>query len=177
MAYTAIARVDLDQINDESVERLIRQIADHYKANIANRFIRPALLQLAFDDILWGRIETMTERNSQLDYQGYHIDDLYSQISALTKFVDAVRREIIPTLRYRIGNNYSDKTDKVLRDMAINNFSANIQTFAGLIYELYNKLVELDTAAVKKGKQPIYKQYAELSDIEEKLLNTGNSEQ
>jgi len=164
----------LDQINDESVERLIKQLADHYKANIANRFIRPALLQLAFDDILWGRIETITERNTQLGYQGYHIDDLYSQICALIKFVDAVRREIVPNLRYRIGNNYVDKTDKVLRDMAINNFSANLQALAGLIYELYNKLVELDTAAAK-GKHPVYKQYAELEDIEEKLMNTGNN--
>jgi len=165
----------LEQINDESVERLIKQVADHYKSNIANRFIRPALLQLAFDDILWGRIETLTERSDQLGYQGYHIDDLYSQIAALTNFVDAVRREIVPTLRYRVGNNYIDKNDKVLRDMAINNFSANLQAFGGLIYELYNKLIELDTAAAAKGKRPIYKQYAEFDNIEDKLMNTGNS--
>jgi len=167
--YTVFGRQILDQINDDSVVRLVKQIADHYKSNISNRFIRPVLLQLQFDDMLWVQIESMTERTEQLAYQGYHFDDLYRQISALTKFVDAVRREIAPTIRYRIGTNYSDKTDKVLRDMTIHNFSANLQVFASLIYELYNKLVELDTAA-SKGKRPVYKQYTDLEDIKEKLL-------
>jgi len=156
--------------------RLIKQLVDHYQTNISNRFIRPVLLQIQFDDVLWNQIESLTERFDQLGYQGYDIEELYRQIAALTKFVDAVRREVAPTLRYRIGNNYSDKTDKVLRDMAINNFSANLQVFAGFIYELYTKLVELDTEAAKsKRKNPIYKQHTELDDIEEKLLKgTGD---
>ena len=162
----------MDQITDDSIVRIIKQLADHYKTNISNRFIRPVLLQLPFDEILWEQIESITERYDQLDYQGYHFDDLYRQIAALAKFVDAVRREIAPSLRYRIGNNFADKTDKVLRDMTINNFSANLQIFAGLVYELYNKLVELDTEA-SKGKHPLYKQYAELEDIEEKLLTSA----
>jgi len=161
----------LDHITDDSVSRLIKQLVDHYKSNISNRFIRPVLLQLQFDDTLWSQIESLTERNEKIGYQGYHIDDLYRQISALGKFVYAVRREIAPTLRYRIGNNFTDKTDKVLRDMAVHNFSSNLQVFAELIFELYKKIVEIDTAAAK-GKRPVYKQYADLDDIEEKLLST-----
>ena len=164
----------MDLINDESVIRLVKQLVDHYRTNISNRFIRPVLLQIPFDDILWGQIESLTERFDQLGYQGYHIDDLYRQIAALGQFVYAVRREVAPTLKYRIGNNYSDKMDKVLRDMAISNFSSNLQVFAELIYELYNKLVEIDTEAAK-GKRPVYKQISELDDIEEKLLNTSNN--
>ena len=166
----------MDQITDESVVRLIKQLVDHYRTNISNRFIRPVLLQIQFDDVLWNQIESLTERFDQLGYQGYDIEELYRQIAALTSFVDAVRREVAPTLRYRIGNNFTDKTDKVLRDMTINNFSANLQVFAGFIYELYTKLVELDTAAAKgKRKGPIYKQHAELDDIQEKLLPTNNN--
>ena len=148
---------------------MIKQLVDHYHTNISNRFIRPALLQLPFDEILWGQIESLTERYNQVGYQGYHIDDLYRQIAALGKLVYAVRREIAPSLRYRLGNNFSDKTDKLYRDMAINNFSSNLQIFAGLIMELYNKLVELDTMA-SKGKRPLYKQYAELNDIQDMLM-------
>jgi len=159
---------NLDQITDDSVTRLIKQLADHYRTHISNRFIRPALLQLPFDDILWGQIESITEKNNQLGYQGYYIDDLYRQIAALVKFVDAVRREIAPTIRYRIRTTYSDTTDKALRDMTIHNFSANLQVFAGLIYELYNKVTELDMEA-SKGKRPVYKQYTDLEDIKEKL--------
>ncbi|MDR2923890.1 MAG: hypothetical protein LBU85_11205 [Treponema sp.] len=160
----------MEQITDESVVRLIKQLVDHYRTNISNRFIRPVLMQLQFDEVLWGQIESLTERFDQLGYQGYHMEDLYRQISALGKFVDVVRRELAPTLRYRIGSNFSDKTDKVLRDMAINNFSANVQVFGGLIYELYNKLIEIDTASAKGRRPPIYKQYEGLADIEEKLL-------
>jgi hypothetical protein len=159
----------LDQITDDSVVRLIRQLVEHYRTNISNRFIRPALLQLPFDEILWGKIESLTERYDRLCYQGLNIDDLYSQIGALAKFVYAVRREIAPSLRYRLGNNYADKTDKLLRDMAINNFSSNLQIFAGLTFELYNKLAEIDTADAN-GKRPLYKEYPELDDIEEKLM-------
>jgi hypothetical protein len=128
-------------------------------------------LQLPFDEIIWGQIESLTERFDQLSYQGFNIEDLYRQIGALAKFVDAVRREIAPSLRYRLGNNYTDKTDKLLRDMAINNFPSNLQVFAGLLLELYNKLIELDTADAK-GKRPIYTQYPDLDDIEEKLMGT-----
>jgi len=164
----------LDHITDESVVRLIKQLVDHYRTNISNRFIRPVLLQIQFDDVLWNQIESLTERFDQLDYQGYDIEELYRQIAALTKFVDTVRREVAPTLRYRIGNNFADKTDKVLRDMTINNFSSNLQVFAGFIYELYTKLVEIDTEAAK-GKSPIYKKHTELDDIKEKLL-TGTGD-
>jgi hypothetical protein len=164
----------LDQITDDSIVRLIKQLVDHYRTNISNRFIRPALLQLPFDEILWSHIESLTERFDQLSYQGFNIEDLYRQLSALVKFVYAVRREIAPTLRYRLGNSYyTDKTDKVLRDMAIHNFSSNLQVFAGLLLELYNKLVDLDTADAK-GKRPIYTHYPDLEDIEDKL--TGNLE-
>jgi hypothetical protein len=161
----------LDQISDDSILRMIKQLVDHYHTNIANRFIRPALLQLPFDDILWNHIESLTERYNQVGYQGYHIDDLYRQIGALGKFVYAVRRELAPSLRYKLGNNFSDKTDKLFRDMAINNFTSNVQIFAELILALYNKLVELDIAA-SKGKRPLYKQYTELNGIEEMLLGS-----
>jgi hypothetical protein len=166
----------LDSITDDSVVRLIKQLVDHYHTNISNRFIRPVLLQIQFDDVLWNQIESLTERFDQLGYQGYQIYDLYRQIGALAQFVDTVRRDLAPTLRFRIGGNFKDKTDKVLRDMAIHNFSSNLQVFADLIYELYTRLVELDTAATKKGKSPIYKQYPELINIEDKLLNKGTGD-
>jgi citrate synthase len=159
----------LDKITDESVSRMVKQIVYHYQTNIANRFIRPVLLQIPFDDVLWNQIESITERSDQLGYNGYSIDELYRHITALSKFVLAVRREVAPTLKYRIGNNYMDKMDKVLRDMAISNFSSNLQAFAQLIYELYSRLVEIDMAAAK-GKSPVYKQYEDLLDIQERLM-------
>ena len=150
------------QIRDPQIIRLIEQISDHYRTNIANRFIRPALLHLPIDKTSWDQIEVLTEKVEQYRYQGFLMDELYREIMASARFVAVARKEIVPTLRNRVGN--SSGPDKVLRDMAVNNFSSNLQVFADLLYELYIKLVEMDKTNAK-GKKPLYMQMPELQDI------------
>jgi hypothetical protein len=55
-------------------------------------------------------------------------------------------------------------TDKVLWDMAINNFASNLKVFADLVNELYVKLVEMDRINAK-GRRPLYLQTIGLEDI------------
>jgi hypothetical protein len=159
----------LDAVKDASVFRLIERISEHYRANIANRFIRPALLQLALDRTTWDQIEVFTEKYEQFRYQGFQLDELYRQLSALARFIAAARREVVPSLRHRLDGSVSSG-DKVLRDMAINNFAANLQMVADLVFELYGKLVELDSMSTK-DKRPLYKQIPEFGDIGELLLH------
>ncbi|MCL2128647.1 MAG: hypothetical protein FWH38_10370, partial [Treponema sp.] len=83
--------------------------------------------------------------------------------------VYATRHEIAPTLRHRLGSISANGAEKVLRDMAINNFSSNLQLFADLLYDLYIKLAELDVAA-SRGRRPLYQQIPELSDIGTQLI-------
>ena len=153
----------MQPVRDAHIIRLIERISEHYRANIANRFLRPALLQLALDKMTWDQIEILTEKMEQFKYQGFHMDELYRQLAAAAHFVSVARRDLAPALRNRLGSS-SGGPDKVLRDMAINTFSSNVRVFADLLNELYVSLVELDKAAAK-GRKPIYQQIPELTDF------------
>ncbi|MDR2899952.1 MAG: hypothetical protein LBV20_00330 [Treponema sp.] len=156
------------QIREPEIIRLIERIGEHFKTNISNRFIRPALLQLPLDKQSWDLIEVLTEKIEQYRYQGFHLDELYRQIAAAARFVSLCRREIVPTLRNRLSGG-SSGADKVLRDMAVNNFASNLQLFADLLNELYVKLVELEKKD-SKGHVPLYMQLLELQDIGRQLV-------
>jgi hypothetical protein len=71
-------------------------------------------------------------------------------------------------LRNRISGVASGP-DKVLRDMAVNNFASNLKVLADLLNELYVKLVELDKADAK-GHRPAYLSIPELEDIGQMLI-------
>ena len=149
-------------VRDAQVIRLIEAIGEHYRANISNRFIRPALLQLPLEKQAWDQIELLTEK-IEFRYQGFHLDELYRQIAAAARFVSVTRRDLTPTLRNRLSNNGSPG-DRVLRDMAVNNFGSNLQVFADLLNELYVCLVELDKAEAKENR-PVYMSIPELRDV------------
>jgi hypothetical protein len=157
------------QVRDAQIIRLIERIGEHYRTNISNRFIRPALLQLPLDKMTWDLIEILTEKIEQYRYQGFHLDELYRQISAAARFVALTRRELAPSLRNRLGSASPGGADRVLRDMAVNNFGSNLQLFADLLNELYIKLTELDKVD-SKGHMPLYAQMPELSDIGRQLV-------
>ncbi len=151
------------QIQEPEIVRLIERIGEHFKTNISNRFIRPVLLQLPIDKQSWDLIEVLTEKIEQYRYQGFHFDELYRQIAVAARFVSLCRKEIVPTLRSRLSGGGSGP-EKVLRDMAVNNFASNLQLFADLLNELYVKLVEIDKRE-SKGRIPVYKQMTELQEI------------
>ncbi|MFQ3547609.1 MAG: hypothetical protein SNJ56_04665 [Termitinemataceae bacterium] len=159
------------QIRDSEVIRLIERIGDHYKSNIANRHIRPALLHLPLDNQAWDLLEILTEKSDQYRYQGFHLDELYQQLIAAARFVALARRDLVPSLRNRLNSvsKISD-ADRVLRDMAVNNFPSNLTIFADLLNELYIKLVEIDREAAK-GRPPLYTQITELQDLGKLLVN------
>jgi len=142
---------------------LVERIGEHYRTNISNRFIRPALLQLPLEKQSWDLIEIMTEKIEQYRYQGFHLDELYRQIVAASRFISICRRDLAPTLRTRLSGSGSG-ADRVLREMAVNNFGSNLQVFADLVNELYVNLVELDKADAK-GHRPTYMSIPELQDI------------
>jgi len=158
----------LDRVRDAQVVRLIEQIGEHYRANISNRFLRPALLQLPLDKMAWDQIEILTEKIEQFRYQGFDLDELYKQVAAAARFVYIARNELLPTLRGRLATSMGGP-DKVLRDMAVNNFASNLQLFADLLNELYVNLVNLDKN-LSKGRKPLYLQMPELNDIGRQLV-------
>ena len=157
-------------VRDAHVVRLVERIGEHYRVNISNRFIRPSLLTLPLEKQAWDQIETLTEKIEQYRYQGFHMDDLYRQIVAAARFVSLIRRDLAPTLRTRISGG-ANNPDKVLRDMAVNNFGSNLKVFADLINELYITLVEMDKEN-SKGRRPLYMSIPELTDVGRMLVGS-----
>ena len=154
--------VEQMQVKDQEVVRLIERLGDHYRSNISNRYIRPALQHLPLDNQTWDLIEKLTERSEQYNYQGEHLDDLYRQIAAAARFTALARKDLAPTLRLHLGSGPG--TDKVLRDMAVNNFLSNLKILADILNELYLKLVALDKED-STGRVPLYLQMPELNEI------------
>jgi hypothetical protein len=140
---------------------LLEQIGNHYQANIANPFIRPALLQLHMDQKDWVQIEMLTQKQTQ--NLGFDLAALYQQISAAARFVSLARRELLPVLRARLKDT-APESQRVFRDMAVSNFGSNVQVFADLLNELYLALVELDRQA-SQGHTPLYLQIPELLNL------------
>ena len=155
-------------VRDAQVVRLVERIGDHYRTNISNRFIRPTLLTLPLEKQTWDSLETLTEKLEQYRYQGFHLDELYRQILAAARFVSVTRRDLAPSLRNRLSGGASGP-DRVLKDMAVNNFSSNLQLFADLVNELYICVVEVDKESAK-GRRPVYLSIPELNDVGRMLI-------
>jgi len=158
----------LYQVKDAQVMRLIERIGEHYRTNISNRFIRPALLQLSLDKMTWTHIETLTEKIEQFRYQGLQLDELYRQVASVARFIAATRREVAPVLRQRLSGERTAGADRVLKDMVVNAFSANLTLLAEMVGELYERLKEIDVTTTK-DKRPVYQQSSEFDSINEML--------
>jgi hypothetical protein len=157
------------QIQDARIIRLIERIGEHYRSNIANRFIRPALLQLQIDNQAWNLIEILMERGDQFRYQGYELDELYRQIAAAADLVFQARTNLIPGIRNRQSIATMTGSDRVLRNMAVNNFASNLQVLADLLNELFVLLVEADKVQAR-GRKPLYAQMPEVADLGQRLI-------
>jgi hypothetical protein len=155
------------QIQDPRILRLIDRIGEHYRSNVANRFIRPALLQLSIDKQAWSLIDVLMEKADA--YQGYELDDLYRQLAAAADLVFQCRTILIPGLRTRQNIGVVSGPDKVLRDMAMSNFTSNLKVLADLLNELFVLLVEADKAQAM-GRKPLYVQMPELANLGKLLI-------
>jgi hypothetical protein len=145
----------------------IEKIGEHYRSNISNRFTRRAITTLTLDPGSWTLIESLTERVEDYRYQGYHLDELYSQIIALARFVYQARKQIVPNLRFLAGTGSPDRvseSDRIFKDMAVNNFGSNLKILADRINELYVKVVEIDKEA-SGPKPPVHSKIPELREI------------
>jgi hypothetical protein len=156
------------QIKNTEVFSLIETLGQHYRNNIGNRFLRRALASLVLEPGTWNQIEILTEKSENYRFQGFHYDELYLQILAISKFIYGARQEILPNLRHLV-ENVGTPADRVFREMAINNFGANLKILADYVNELYVKTVALDREA-SGSKMPSYTKIPELAEIGKYLV-------
>jgi hypothetical protein len=75
---------------------------------------------------------------------------------------------MLPNIRNILAQGASDK-DRILRDMAAQNFPVNLAILADYVNELYMKTTVLDKAAHDK-KRPVYERIPELKDLGKYLV-------
>lgn len=159
----------MQPVRDAQIVNLITQIGTHFRANISNRFLRPLLLQLPLDNESWDRIEKLMEKSDPFLYQGFPVKELYQQLAAVDRFVSLARHELSSSVKNRMIFLSSNGTDKVLRDMAINNLTSNVNVLSGMIDKLFISLVELDKADAR-DEIPLYQQIPGMDSLILRLL-------
>lgn len=160
------------QTKDGEIMGVIDSIGEHYRTNIGNRYIRAAFRVLPLEQRTWNVIESVTEKSNYYALQGYHFDELYERILALAEFVYHARRELQPQLRMMLssgGRALPAGNERILRDMAVNNFASNLSILADLVNKLYTRTVELDIEA-HRHSTPVYQSIRQLQEIGQYLV-------
>jgi len=162
-------------VRDSDVIGLIRRLGDHYRKNINTKYIKKAFSAVQMDTTTWNLIEDITK---EMNYPPeYRADELYERVLALAEFVHKVRKNVSPNLKTLLGTSGSSSLggggssdqEKLMRDIAVSNFSSNIAVLADLVYELYLKTVEWDKRE-NEGRQKVYERMPELSQIGQYLV-------
>lgn len=158
----------MEQVKNQDILGLIDKIADHYNNNIANRFIRPSFYKLTLERRDWDNVEAITTKSTVYKYQGFHLDDLYFKVLSLARFVSQARKNIQPNAKTfalaALGAGRATAQDKILAEMAGNNFPSNLKVLSDLVNELFVKTTQID-GQLHGGKTPLYQKMPELKEI------------
>ncbi len=157
-------------VKDPDVFRIIEKIGDHYKNNVANRFIRKALVMLELPQSEWDKLESLTDKTEYYKQQGFQFDELYEMVLASAHFIHQARTKMLPNLKAILSHGSTD-ADRVLREMAAQNFPVNLAIFSDLVNELYMRTTGLDRAAHEK-KTPVFERIPELKDLGRLLVSS-----
>ena len=118
-------------------------------------------------------IVDLTEHSEDFVLQGFHLDDLYYDIIALSRFIYLVRRDVLPNINSITEANTKMATaDKVYRNMAFSNLGPNLAVLASMLLELYHATLEYDKKAAGRGKT-VASRITDLADIERLLTNAS----
>ncbi len=167
-------------IKDPDIFKIVEQISEHYQKNISNRFVRKALMVLDLQPSEWERLEGLTEGLEYHRAQGYQFDEIYEMIVSAAHFLYEARNKILPNLRSMTstgGDTLSGRKlpsgdqERVLRDMALQNFPVNLGILNDLVNEMYVKTTALDKEAAGK-RRPVYERIAELKELGRYLVSS-----
>jgi hypothetical protein len=165
-------------VRDEQVFKIIEKIRTHYQSNLNNRFTRKALLLMKVPRGTWDAIARLTEKSDIYKVQGYQYKELYEMIYAAALFVHHAKVEVTPRLKSVLAGGTdtifsrqerSTDKDRILLEMAINNFPANVGVFADLVNELYMKAAALDKEE-HVGEKPVYERMPETKELGRLLI-------
>ena len=153
-------------VKDDNVTRIIERAAYHYHLNITNRVLRPYILQLYLDERTWSNIVNFTEKLELYRDKGFDLNELYKQLAACARFLETVRNGI-HAIRGKVKDD-RNASDKIYREMTVNNLPNNLKTFAELLNALYVILVDIDERSAENNI-PIHINFPEFEKISRTL--------
>jgi hypothetical protein len=148
-------------ISSAKIQAHLQALAQHFTANINNRFIRKALLSLELERGDWDRIERLVHEGSTGNAQLPSFEEVYEAILAFGRFIKECRQLDVRGIGTVAGESAMDKT---LREMAVSNFRSNLGVLADQVNEFYVLVAEEDKE-VAKGRAPVYRRIPELSEL------------
>jgi len=159
------------QIKDNAVFTLIEEIGEHYRSNVANRFLRPIFSRLVIERKDLENLEALMEKNSYYRYQGYFLDDLYGKILSVARFIFQARKVLLPGVKGYIQANSRNMSanDRILADMAGANFPTNLKILTDKLNELYVLTAQADTQ-ISGTKTPLHQKLPEIQEIGNLLI-------
>ncbi len=144
-------------IQNPEIFKKIEELAGHYRNHVCNFYLKPEfrMLNLTRDD--WNQIENFTERTEAYRQQGFHLDELYTHLIALTQFIQAARSQLVPQVVQIIRNSGRNRSaqEQLVAQMAAENFSGNLGILAKNVYAVFLSVSKEDEANSKGGK-PLY---------------------
>lgn len=166
----------MSEINSEIIDIIFR-ISKQYNENINNRYLRSALNNLKIDRSYLDLIESIGAVEQEDGLSNISLMGLYDRIYALANYVSAIRKQLLPNLRFIVSNSSSVLTRpgsfsgdaKIMQDIAISNFTSNLSIFADLVNELYLETVEYDKSINKD--RAVYLKLSFLNEIGPLLVN------
>ena len=166
----------MSSVRNEEIFKIVEKICDHYHKNLNNRYVRKALLLMKVPRGTWDAIARLTEKTDFYKIQGYPYKELYEQIYAAATFVHHAKVEVTPRLRALLSEGTNTvfsrgkpEEDRILLDMAINNFPANLGVFSDLVNKLYVSAVEQDKAD-HPDVRPVFERMPELKELGRLLI-------
>jgi len=158
-------------VKDPEIIRLIQELGEHYRNNISSKYVKKAFLNLTLDIGDFNRIESFTEEAEYAISFEYGLNELYDRILALARFIHDVKTNILPNLKGLAGSidGVDAEKEKILRDIAINNFPANLGILSDKVHQLFIKVFELDKKT-NGEKNPFFNRNPALKEIGQLLI-------
>jgi hypothetical protein len=166
-------------VKDADISNIIGKINEHFKNNITNRFLRKALLVMEVPQSIWDRLDGLQEKAMYGKVDGFQLQELYEIIISAATFIHKAKKDILPRLKSLVAGNMTailskegkeTESDKILREMAISNFSSNLGIFADMVNELYMKSIAIDKEA-NKNRPCIFEKIPELKQVGQYLVD------
>lgn len=163
-------------VQDSVVMDLLKSLANQYNENVNTRFLRQKISNLPVDGRALSMINSLADHPEDYSYRGMMLEELYDYIYAFGVFISGCEEYVVPNLKDYLRNSgeilrksgSNNPHEKIIMEMAINNFPHNLQVLKDITVKLYRRVVQLDVDS-HRVKPPVITRRLEVRTMLEKM--------